>query len=474
MTFETVIGLEVHAQLQTQSKLFCGCATEFGSPANTRTCPVCLGLPGSLPVVNKRAVEMAIRTGLALNCTVRPTNQFARKNYFYPDLPKGYQISQYDQPICENGRLEFKANGTPKSVRIRRAHLEEDAGKNSHTGARSFVDLNRAGTPLIEIVTEPDLRSAEEVVLYLKTLRDVLMYIDVCDGNMEQGSLRCEPNLSLRPAGSDGFGTKVELKNINSFKFVKDAIDYEIKRQTKVLTEGGTVHQETRLWDIERSQTMVMRSKEEAHDYRYFPDPDLVPLAISDDWIAELQSTIQELPDDRHQRFLKDYGLPDYDAGVLTSSRALADYFEACVTLFPEPKLISNFMMSEFLRELHQSGTAVESSPVSPERLVGLLTLVHDQTISLKVAKEIFPELYAGNKSAAQLVEEKGLRQLSDEGALSALIDAVIEQHPAQVTQYRGGKEAVLGFLVGQVMKRSGGQANPQKVNALFKIRLAR
>lgn len=473
MTFETVIGLEVHAQLRTQSKMFCGCATEFGLPANTRTCPVCLGLPGALPVVNTRAVEMAIRTGLALQCTVQPTNQFARKNYFYPDLPKGYQISQYDRPICENGWLEFQVNGTSKRVRIRRAHLEEDAGKNIHADAGSLVDLNRAGTPLIEIVTEPDMCSAEEVVSYLKSLRDVLMYIDVCDGNMEQGSLRCEPNLSLRPAGSDTLGTKVELKNINSFKFVKDAIEYEIKRQTKVLSEGGTVCQETRLWDIERNQTAVMRSKEEAHDYRYFPDPDLVPLVISDEWIEALRATIQELPKDRHQRFLKDYGLPDYDAGVLTSSRALAEYFEACVTLFAEPKLISNFVMSEFLRELHQSGTTVESSPVSPERLVGLLKLVHDETISLKVAKEIFSELYAGDKSAAQLVEEKGLRQLSDEGELLALIDAVIEQHPAQVAQYRGGKETVIGFLVGQVMKGSGGKANPQKVNALFKTRLS-
>ncbi len=471
--FETVIGLEVHAQLRTQSKMFCGCATEFGAPANTRTCPVCLGLPGALPVVNKRAVEMAIRTGLALHCTVQPTNQFARKNYFYPDLPKGYQISQYDRPICENGWLECQANGTSKKVRIRRAHLEEDAGKNIHADAGSRVDLNRAGTPLIEIVTEPDMRSAEEVVSYLKSLRDVLMYIDVCDGNMEQGSLRCEPNLSLRPVGSDELGTKVELKNINSFKFVKDAIEYEIKRQTKVLSEGGTVHQETRLWDIERNQTAVMRGKEEAHDYRYFPDPDLVPLVIPDEWVEELRATIQELPKDRHARFLTDYGLPDYDAGVLTSSRALADYFEACVELFAEPKLIGNFLMSEFLRELHQSGTTVESSTVSPERLVGLLQLVHDDTISLKVAKEIFPELYAGEKSAAQLVEEKGLRQLSDEGELLALIDAVIEQHPAQVAQYQGGKETVIGYLVGQVMKRSGGKANPQKVNVLFKTRLS-
>ena len=473
MTFEPVIGLEVHAQLRTQSKMFCGCATEFGLPANAQTCPVCLGLPGSLPVVNKRAVEMAIRTGLALNCTVRTTNQFARKHYFYPDLPKGYQISQYDRPICENGWLEVKANGTSRKVRIRRAHLEEDAGKNSHAGADSFVDLNRAGTPLIEIVTEPDMHSAEEVVSYLKALRDILMYVDVCDGNMEQGSLRCEPNLSLRPAGSETLGTKVELKNINSFKFVKDAIEYEIKRQTKVLTDGGTVHQETRLWDIDRGQTAVMRGKEEAHDYRYFPDPDLVPVSISDEWIEELRSTIQELPEDRHRRLMKDYGLPDYDAGVLTSSRALADYFEDCVALFAEPKLISNFIMSEFLRELHQSGTTVEACPLLPERLVGLLQLVHDETISLKVAKEIFPELYAGDKSAAQLVEDKELRQLSDEGELLALIDAVIEQHPAQVAQYREGKETVIGFLVGQVMKRSGGKANPQKVNALFKPRLS-
>ena len=373
--FETVIGLEVHAQLQTQSKMFCGCATEFGLPANTRTCPVCLGLPGTLPVVNKRAVEMAIRTGLALHCTVRPTNQFARKNYFYPDLPKGYQISQYDRPICENGWLELQAGGTSKKVRIRRAHLEEDAGKNIHADAGSLVDLNRAGTPLIEIVTEPDMRSADEVVSYLKSLRDVLMYIDVCDGNMEQGSLRCEPNLSLRPVGSDELGTKVELKNINSFKFVKDAIEYEIKRQTKVLSEGGTIHQETRLWDIERNQTAIMRSKEEAHDYRYFPDPDLLPLVISEEWIEELRATIQELPKDRHQRFLQDYGLPDYDAGVLTSSRALADYFEACVALFAEPKLISNFLMSEFLRELHQAGTTVESSPRVCGAIGGLVAI---------------------------------------------------------------------------------------------------
>ena len=455
--------------------MFCGCATAFGLPPNSQTCPVCLGLPGALPVVNARAVEMAVRTGLALNCTVRSTNQFARKNYFYPDLPKGYQISQYDLPICEHGWIALTLNGTTRTVGIRRAHLEEDAGKNLHARQRtgSFVDLNRAGTPLLEIVTEPDMHSAEEAVAYLKSLRDVLMYLDVCDGNMEQGNLRCEPNLSLRSVGSDALGTKVELKNINSFKFVKDAVEYEIARQTSVLTEGGTIHQETRSWDVTRGQTVVMRSKEDAHDYRYFPDPDLLPVALDDAWIDALRSTIQELPQDRYRRLTSDYGLPDYDAGVLTGSRALADYFEACVALFPEPKLISNFVMSEVLRALNQSGTPVESSPVSPERLVELLRLVHDGTISLNVAKELFPELYAGDQSATRLVEAKGLRQVSDETELQALVDDVIEKHPAQVEHYRGGKEGVLGFFVGQVMKASKGKANPQKVNALLKTRLS-
>ena len=455
--------------------MFCGCATAFGLPPNSQTCPVCLGLPGALPVVNARAVEMAVRTGLALNCTVRSTNQFARKNYFYPDLPKGYQISQYDLPICEHGWIAISLNGTTKTVGVRRTHLEEDAGKNLHANQRtgSFVDLNRAGTPLLEIVTEPDMHSAEEAVAYLKSLRDVLMYLDVCDGNMEQGSLRCEPNLSLRSVGSDALGTKVELKNINSFKFVKDAVEYEIARQTNVLNEGGTIHQETRSWDVNRGQTVVMRSKEDAHDYRYFPDPDLLPVSLDDAWIDALRSTIQELPKDRYRRLTSDYGLPDYDAGVLTSSRALADYFEACVALFAEPKIISNFVMSEVLRELNQSGTPVESSPVSPERLVELLRLVHDGTISLKVAKELFPELYAGDQSATRLVEAKGLRQLSDETELQALVDDVIEKHPAQVEHYRGGKEGVLGFFVGQVMKASKGKANPQKVNALLKTRLS-
>lgn len=475
MTFETVIGLEVHAQLRTQSKMFCGCATEFGRAPNTQTCPVCLGLPGSLPAINKRAVEMAIRTGLALNCSIRSNNVFARKHYFYPDLPKGYQISQYEEPICEEGWIEIQAHDSVKRVRINRAHLEEDAGKNIHAneGGNSYVDLNRTGTPLLEIVTEPDMRSADEVVAYLKSLRDVLVYLEVCDGNMEEGNLRCEPNISIRPVGSETFGTKVELKNINSFKNVKDSVEYEVKRQTKVLNEGGTIHQETRLWNIELGQTAIMRSKEEAHDYRYFPDPDLLPLSLDEEWIEELRGTLQELPQARQQRFMKEHGLPEYDAGVLTSSRELADYFEACVKQFAEPKTVSNFIMGELLRELNQAGSSVKFSPVSPERLVELLKLIHDGTISLKAAKDIFPEMYSGDKAAAQLVEEKGLQQVSDEGALDVIVKDVLEKNPAQVEQYKGGKEAVIGFLVGQVMKASKGKANPQKVNELLKRTLS-
>lgn len=481
MTYEVVIGLEVHAQLLTQSKMFCACGTEFGLPANAQTCPVCLGMPGTLPVINQKAVEMAIRAGLALSCSIRSTNRFARKNYFYPDLPKGYQISQYEAPICENGLVEVQIGDARKPIRIRRAHLEEDAGKNVHDGSAggdgsrgmSRVDLNRAGTPLLEIVTEPDMRSADEVVAYLKQLRDILVYLEVCDGNMEQGSLRCEPNLSLRPVGQKEFGTKVELKNINSFRFVKDALEYEIKRQTKVLNEGGKIQQETRLWDVEKGQTAIMRSKEEAHDYRYFPDPDLVPLSISNDWIEELRKTLPELPAARQKRFVTDYGLPDYDAGILVSSKALADYYEACVKLHDQPKTVSNWVMGELLRELNNAGLSADASPVNPERLVSLLQLVGKGTISLKVAREIFPELYASGKSPEQIVREKGLTQVSDKGALEKIIDEVMAKNQAQVAQYRSGKETVLGFFVGQVMKASGGKANPGKVNELLKKKLA-
>lgn len=475
MTFETVIGVEVHAQLRTNSKMFCGCGTTFGLSANSQTCPVCLGLPGSLPVINRTAVEMAIRAGLALNCTIAASNRFARKNYFYPDLPKGYQISQYESPICEHGWIEVRdPGGGTTRIRIRRAHLEEDAGKNIHeTGTSgSRVDLNRAGTPLLEIVTEPDMHSADEVVAYLKGLREILMYLDVCDGNMEEGSFRCEPNLSLRPSGQKEFGTKVELKNINSFKYVKDAVEYEIKRQTNVLNEGGKIRQETRLWNIERGETAVMRSKEEAHDYRYFPDPDLVPLKLDEAWIEGFRSRLPELPAVRTKRFVSDYGLPEYDATILTASKGMADYFEACAKQFHQPKIVSNWVMGELTRELNNSGTDIAASPVTPERLVSLLQMVDQGTISLKVAREIFPELYSSGKTPEQIVQEKGLTQVSDEGALEQIIAEVLSKNPAQVAQFKEGKQQVLGFLVGQVMKASGGKANPGKVNELLRKRL--
>ena len=471
MAYEPVIGVEVHAQLQTQTKLFCGCPTSFGLPPNTQVCPVCLGLPGSLPVLNQRAVEMAVRTGLALNCKLTLRNQFSRKNYFYPDLPKGYQISQYDLPICGPGWLEISVNGKSKRVRITRAHLEEDAGKNVHEeGAESSqVDLNRAGTPLLEIVTEPDLYSSEEVDAYLKTLRDLLIYLDVCDGNMEQGSFRCEPNVSIRPKGQAALGTKVELKNINSFRYAKDALDYEINRQAELLGEGGTVRQETRLWNVQNNQTAVMRSKEGAHDYRYFPDPDLLPVTLESNWVEELRQTIPELPSARRQRFVKDYQLSDYDSGILTDSKGLADYFEACVKLFEHPKTVSNWVTGELLRELNASHTPPEDSPLKPERLVDLLQLVDSGTVSLKAARDLFPELYSTDMAPDQLVNEKGLVQVSDEGQITTIIEEVLAAHSAQVAQYRGGKEAVLGFFVGQVMKASKGKANPGKVNELLK-----
>jgi len=475
MIFETVIGVEVHAQLRTNSKMFCGCGTTFGMSANSQTCPVCLGLPGSLPVINRTAVEMAVRAGLALNCTIAANNRFARKNYFYPDLPKGYQISQYESPICEHGWIEVRdSGGGTARIRIRRAHLEEDAGKNIHeTGTNgSRVDLNRAGTPLLEIVTEPDLHSADEVVAYLKGLRDILMYLDVCDGNMEEGSFRCEPNLSLRPSGQQEFGTKVELKNINSFKYVKDAVEYEIRRQTKVLNEGGTIRQETRLWNIERGETAVMRSKEEAHDYRYFPDPDLVPLKLDEAWIDGFRSRLPELPAVRTKRFISDYGLPEYDATILTASKDMANYFESCVKQFPQPKIVSNWVMGELMRELNNSGIDISVSPVTPERLVSLLQMVDKGIISLKVAREIFPELYSSGKAPEQIVQEEGLTQVSDEGALEQIIAEVLSKNPAQVVQFKEGKQQVLGFLVGQVMKVSGGKANPGKVNELLRKKL--
>jgi aspartyl-tRNA(Asn)/glutamyl-tRNA(Gln) amidotransferase subunit B len=488
MAYEVVIGLEAHAQLLTASKMFCGCSTAFGAAPNTQTCPVCLGMPGVLPVINRKAVEFAIRTGLALNCTIAPMNRFARKNYFYPDLPKGYQISQYELPICQDGWVEIGENGTAKRIRIRRAHLEEDAGKNLHTGiaGASHVDLNRAGTPLLEIVTEPDMRSPDEAVAYLKTLRDILVYLGVCDGNMEEGSLRCEPNLSLRPVGSKELGTKVELKNINSFKFAKAAMEYEIKRQTKVLDEGGKIVQETRLWDPEKGETAVMRSKEEAHDYRYFPEPDLVPLRIASEMVEEVRKTLPELSTTMQKRFIEEYGLPADDAVVLTSHKPLAVYFQAATatTVF-SPKEIgketSNWLRVELLGLLNKGkpsekgGTEsipIENSPVPPKSLQELVDMKHKGEVSGPIAKAVLEEMFNTGKSASEIVKAKGLTQVSDEGALGKIVDEVMARNQQQVLQYRSGKEQVFGFFVGQVMKASGGKANPAKVNELLKRKL--
>ena len=504
MAYEVVIGLEVHAQLLTESKMFCGCGTKFGVAPNTQTCPVCLGLPGVLPVINRKAVEFAIRTGLALNCTVAPMNRFARKNYFYPDLPKGYQISQYELPICEHGWLEIGQNGTSKRVRIRRAHLEEDAGKNLHTGiaGASHVDLNRAGTPLLEIVTEPDLRSPDEAVAYLKKLRDMLVSLEVCDGNMEEGSLRCEPNLSLRAVGAKDFGTKVELKNINSFKFVKAAMEYEIKRQTKVLDEGGKIMQETRLWDQDKGETVVMRSKEEANDYRYFPDPDLVPLQITTEMVEEARKSLPELSEAKRKRFMGEFGLSDYSAGVLASDKKFLEYFEKSaaeaeklgLSKMEVGKELANCITVDFrgLTRMmnnrpgitHNPPPILYSDPVRegvwpptmmiPEKnLAELVVMKVKGEITGPIYKSVLEKMFNTRKTAVEIIEAEGLTQVSDEGALEKIIDEVMAKNPQQVAQYRSGKEAVFGFFVGQVMKVSGGKANPAKVNELLERKLA-
>jgi len=501
MTYEVVIGIEVHAQLRTRSKMFCGSGTMFGLTANSQTCPICLGLPGTLPVINQAAVEMAVRTGLALNCTIGSTNRFARKNYFYPDLPKGYQISQYEEPICEHGWIEIATDEGKKKVGIRRAHLEEDAGKNIHeTGTDgSRVDFNRAGTPLLEIVTEPDMRSVDEVVAYLKSLRETLIYQEVCDGDMEKGNFRCEPNVSLRPVGQKAYGTKVELKNINSFKFVKDAIEYEIKRQTKVLNEGGKIQQETRLWNIDRGETAVMRSKEEAHDYRYFPDPDLVPLRITKEWVDQVRSTLAELPAERRNRLEKEYGLSEYSAGVLASDKKFLDYFEECIaeaeklgySKIEVGRELANCITVDFRGLSRRGDTITPPNPhlfhrdpyqyaigplaisIPAKNLVELVDKKMKGEISGPTYKAVLEEMFNTRQTAAEIIEAKGLRQVSDEGEIQRIIDEVLGKNPTQVAQFKEGKQQVLGFLVGQVMKASGGKANPGKVNELLKKKLA-
>ncbi len=471
MAYEAVIGLEVHAQLLTASKIFCGCATRFGAPPNTQVCPVCLGMPGTLPVLNRKAVEYALKMALATHCRVARESVFARKNYFYPDLPKGYQISQYERPLAEGGHLDIQVNGESRRIGITRIHLEEDAGKLIHSDTRgvSFVDFNRTGVPLIEIVSEPDLHTPEEAVAYLQGLRNILLYLGICDGNLEEGSLRCDANISLRPVGQAALGTKVEIKNMNSFRFLRQALEYEIRRQRALLAEGREIVQETRLWDAAKGQTFSMRGKEEAHDYRYFPDPDLVPLRVPEAWLEEIRRSLPELPAARARRFIDAYGLPEYDAGVLTADKALADYFEAVLTVFPRPKQVSNWIMAEVLRELKKEEAGIASLKVTPENLGRLLALVEEGAISGKMAKMVFEEMVHTGRGPEAVIREQGLSQITDAGVLKAQAREILAAHPREVADYKAGKTKVLGFFVGQLMRRTKGQANPQLANEVFR-----
>jgi aspartyl-tRNA(Asn)/glutamyl-tRNA(Gln) amidotransferase subunit B len=475
MEWETVIGLEIHTQLATKSKIFSGAATAYGAEPNTQACAVDLGLPGVLPVLNREAVNMAVKFGLAIEAEIAPYSVFARKNYFYPDLPKGYQISQFELPIVGNGHLDIEVDGVTKRIGITRAHLEEDAGKSLHEDFHGLtgIDLNRAGTPLLEIVSEPDMRSAKEAVAYMRKLHELVRYLGICDGNMQEGSFRCDANVSVRPKGQKEFGTRAELKNINSFKFVEKAINYEIERQIDLIEAGGTVVQETRLYDAAKDLTRSMRSKEEANDYRYFPDPDLLPVYISEEFKTEVQATMPELPDAKKQRFKDQFGLDDESTTILTSARETADYFEALLnTSGCEARLCANWVTGELSAALNKSGLEIADSPIGYQRLAGLLKRIADNTISGKIAKQVFEEMWQSEAGADDIIETKGLKQITDTGAIEAIIDKIIADNPGQVEQYRSGKDKVFGFFVGQVMKAMQGKASPEEVNRMLKAKL--
>jgi aspartyl-tRNA(Asn)/glutamyl-tRNA(Gln) amidotransferase subunit B len=475
--YETVIGLEVHVQLNTASKIFCGCSTTFGSEPNANTCPICLGMPGVLPVLNKGVVDRAIAVGLATESTIAAVSKFARKNYFYPDLPKGYQISQYELPICEHGKIEIELDDTTKVIGVTRIHMEEDAGKLIHgqnldDPAHSYVDLNRTGVPLIEIVSEPDMRSAEEAKAYLEKLKTILMYLEVSDCNMEEGSLRCDANVSVRPVGQKEFGTRAEVKNMNSFRYLGKAIEFEVARQIELIEEGGTVIQETRLYNPEKNVTVSMRSKEEAHDYRYFPDPDLVDLHVNQEWVDTIAATLPELPDAKRDRLMTQYDLPHYDASVLTRDKGVAAYFEETAASVKNPKLASNWVMGDILRIVNEQSITIADSPVTPSMLAEMIGLIDSGAISGKIAKTVMEKMIASGKSPATIVEEEGLVQISDTSAIEAEVDRIIAENQGQVDAYRGGKITLIGWFVGQVMKATKGKANPGMVNDLLKGKL--